>query len=290
MSALVTVVALATAVTLSGCGPAHHRAAPVAAPAVVAAPPATTALPPTALPPTTATTAAALVAPTTARPTAPGPARTAATAAACPPTLAGQLASTSRASEVVTVESQQAADTVVTVTTWQRTAGCWKRQGGPWPGRIGGQGFSDHHREGDDTTPTGAYGFGAVMYGNAPNPGTRYSYHQLVCGDWWDEDSSSPLYNTFQHIACGQQPPFGGGSESLWKEQTAYPSFAVVDYNHSPATAGAGSAIFVHADLGSPTAGCISLALPDLDQLLRWLDPAASPLIVLGPAGEITRF
>ena len=40
-------------------------------------------------------------------------------------------------------------------------------------------------REGDHATPIGAFGIGATMYGNQPNPGgLRYAYHQLLCGDW----------------------------------------------------------------------------------------------------------
>jgi L,D-peptidoglycan transpeptidase YkuD (ErfK/YbiS/YcfS/YnhG family) len=73
----------------------------------------------------------------------------------------------------------------------------------------------------------------------------------------------------------------------LWEETVAYPSFADVDYNTNPSVPGAGSAIFIHADTGGPTAGCVSLPLADLDTLLRWLEPAASPLVVMGPDNEI---
>ncbi len=162
--------------------------------------------------------------------------------------------------------------------------------GGPWPGLIGASGFSDHHVEGDDSTPTGIYSIGPVMYGNAPDPGVAYAYHPLVCGDWWDEDPTSPAYNTFQHVPCGQNPPFGGGSEALWTETAPYPSFAVIDYNADPVVAGAGSGIFLHVDTGQPTAGCVAIPLPDLDALLRALRPAADPHIAMAPAGEITRF
>jgi L,D-peptidoglycan transpeptidase YkuD (ErfK/YbiS/YcfS/YnhG family) len=43
--------------------------------------------------------------------------------------------------------------------------------------RLGRNGLSDHHVEGDGTTPTGAYGLGPVIYGLAPDPGVRYPYH-----------------------------------------------------------------------------------------------------------------
>jgi L,D-peptidoglycan transpeptidase YkuD (ErfK/YbiS/YcfS/YnhG family) len=218
----------------------------------------------------------------------PAPARTG-VAATCAHNLADQLAFVGQARQLVTVEAPSTGTSVVTVEMWQQSGSCWKQAGRPWSGLIGESGFSDHHREGDGTTPAGFYGIGPVMYGNAPNPGARYPYHRLVCGDWWDEDPTSPHYNTFQHVPCGQRPPFGGDSEALWTETSAYPSFAVVEYNVHPVVAYAGSAIFIHADTGSPTTGCVSVPLADLDDLLRWLRPSESPAVAMGPARELAR-
>jgi len=69
---------------------------------------------------------------------------------------------------------------------------------------------------------------------------------------------SDVCHNTYQYVPCGQSPPFGGGSESLWTETTAYRRFAVVQYNTTPVVPGAGSAIFIHADVGSATDGCVT--------------------------------
>jgi len=79
-----------------------------------------------------------------------------------------------------------------------------------------------------------------------------------------------------------QHPPFHGKSEALWEATIAYQRFAVVSYNANPVVPGAGSAVFLHDDTGRPTAGCVSLPAPQLDRLLRWLDPRRSPLIVIG--------
>jgi L,D-peptidoglycan transpeptidase YkuD (ErfK/YbiS/YcfS/YnhG family) len=209
---------------------------------------------------------------------------------ACPANLATRLASTGKTGQLVTAEAATTRTSIATVELWQRAGSCWKSAGGPWGGSIGVNGFSDHHREGDGTTPTGFYAIGPVVYGNGPNPGTKLAYHRLVCGDWWDEDPTSPQYNTFQHVPCGRSPGFGGDSEALWTETAAYPSFAVVEYNTHPVVPYAGSAIFIHADTGTPTVGCVAVPLADLDYLLRWLRSAQSPAIVMGPAGEITRF
>jgi L,D-peptidoglycan transpeptidase YkuD (ErfK/YbiS/YcfS/YnhG family) len=170
-----------------------------------------------------------------------------------------------------------------TLSTWVREGRCWRRVGGPWAARLGRSGLSTHKREGDGATPTGTYRFASTIYGIAPNPGVRFRYHRLVCGDWWDEDPSSPTYNTFRHVACGRAPPFGGGSEALWRISPQYRYFAVVEYNASPIVPGRGSAIFVHVAVGA-TAGCVSLPERRLVRLLRWLKPSAHPVIRLGIA------
>ena len=148
---------------------------------------------------------------------------------------------------------------------------------GPWAVYLGFAGVSEHHREGDGTTPAGAFAIGPVIYGVSPNPGVHFAYHQLVCGDWWDEDPGSPAYNTFQHVPCGTAPPFRGSSEPLWRSPGAYAHLAFLEYNADPAVPGLGSAIFIHADLGHPTNGCISLPPSELVSLLDWLRPAAHP-------------
>jgi L,D-peptidoglycan transpeptidase YkuD (ErfK/YbiS/YcfS/YnhG family) len=208
----------------------------------------------------------------------------------CTPNLADGLRSTQGAGQLITVEAANFATTVASFELWQRHGACWARADGPWAALVGENGFSNHHREGDGTTPTGTYRIGPVVYGNAPNPGFRGQYRRIVCGDWWDEDPTSPAYNTFQYVPCGQSPPFGGDSEALWTETAAYPSFAVVEYNTSRVVPYAGSAIFVHASTGVPTVGCVSIPLSELNIFLRWLDPAQVPMIVMGPASEMDRF
>jgi L,D-peptidoglycan transpeptidase YkuD (ErfK/YbiS/YcfS/YnhG family) len=139
--------------------------------------------------------------------------------------------------------------------------------------------------EGDGTTPTGSYGIGPVMYGIGPDPGVAYHWRHLVCGDWWDEDPASSLYNRFVHLPCGETPPFGGDSEALWTEAPAYDAFAVIEYNVEPTLPGRGSAIFLHEGFGAATTGCVALAAPQLVETLRWLRPADSPRITIAEVG-----
>ena len=211
-------------------------------------------------------------------------------AAGCPATLANQLASTRTATQLVTVVAPQRSSTRGALRLWRKASDCWLPVAGPWPVWLGERGISDRKREGDRTTPAGAYGFGPVMYGLAPNPGVRYRYHRIVCGDWWVEDPRSPYYNRFRHVRCGARPPFRVTSEDLSRSPTAYRHFVVVNYNADPIVPGRGSGIFLHASTGRPTLGCVSVALPHLLEVVRWLRPASAPLIVIGARAGIRRF
>lgn len=272
--------------TGAGCSASGSPTASVAATTTVASTtstiPATTATSPTtSLPaPTTVPTTFAPTARPASVPTVP----------ACQANLAAQLRTTGTARQLVTVEAAGWTTTYAEVELWQKVGGCWVSVAGPWSGRIGENGFSDRHREGDGTTPTGMYGVGPVMYGNAPNPGVHEQYVKLQCGDWWDEDPTSAQYNTFQQVPCNATPSFGGGSEALWKETAPYPSFAVIDFNTDPVVPYAGSAIFFHADIGTATDGCVSVPLGDLDRALDWIQPSQDPVFVMGPAQEIADF
>jgi L,D-peptidoglycan transpeptidase YkuD (ErfK/YbiS/YcfS/YnhG family) len=52
----------------------------------------------------------------------------------------------------------------------------------------------------------------------------------------------------------------------------------VIDYN-TARTPGRGSAIFLHVDHGSGTAGCVSLPTSSLLKVLRWEQPGARIVI-----------
>ena len=183
--------------------------------------------------------------------------------------------------QVVTVDATSLRTTYATARLWTRRGTCWRVVAGPWAARVGRSGLSAHHVEGDGTTPTGVYAFDDTVYGSHPNPGVRYRYHRIVCGDWWDEDARSPSYNTFQHVRCGVRPPFQAESEGLWKATTAYRYLIPIRYNADPVVPGRGSAIFLHVQHPNPTNGCVSLVEAQLVQTLRWLRPSAEPRIAI---------
>jgi L,D-peptidoglycan transpeptidase YkuD (ErfK/YbiS/YcfS/YnhG family) len=211
-----------------------------------------------------------------AGPTAGGPAQ-------CARNVANGLRTVGTADQLITVEAASYRTTFAALRLWRRDGrGCWRVVAGPWTARLGVNGIADRRREGDGTTPTGVYGIGRTMYGNAPNPGVRYRYRRVVCGDWWVEDPASPAYNTFRHVPCGRRPPFRTNPPGMWQDPVAYRYLAVIEFNMRPVVPGRGSAIFLHASKGRPTVGCVSLPVGQLVRTLRWLDPAKRPRIVIG--------
>lgn len=210
------------------------------------------------------------------------------------PTLASRLKTLPpQTTQVIIVYSDGYNTTYATLETFSKVDDHWRTVSAPLPARIGSKGFSDNHEEGVPTTPTGVYAIGDTMYGIGSDPGVRYPYHKLVSGDWWNENSDSPYYNTFQHSSTALPSP----SEALWLETPDYTHFAVITYNMPPNVPEpipyAGSGIFLHefgTVGGNATAGCVSLAHDHLVGVLRWLDPAASPRIVLSPAESLSRY
>jgi L,D-peptidoglycan transpeptidase YkuD (ErfK/YbiS/YcfS/YnhG family) len=207
----------------------------------------------------------------------------------CPADFPNALTSTGSATQLISVVAPTRSSTRASLRLWQKRDGCWRPVAGPWTAWLGGRGVSAARREGDRTTPVGSFGIGPVMYGVAPNPGVRYRYRRIVCGDWWVEDPRSPHYNQFRHIACGATPPFRVTTGDMSESPTAYRHLAFIRFNTDPVVPGRGSAIFLHASTGRPTLGCISLPVPQLVPTLRWLRPASAPRIVIGTPADLRR-
>jgi L,D-peptidoglycan transpeptidase YkuD (ErfK/YbiS/YcfS/YnhG family) len=200
-----------------------------------------------------------------------------------------------RAEQLIVVSSPTSAppDFLATLRTFERTSPSsrWHQVLGPRQAETGYGHLRSIRHEGDGSTPTGVFALGTTIYGNRPEPsGLHYAYHRLVCGDWWDEDPYSPRYNQFVALHCGSAPSFASWSEALWTETVAYPYFAVIDFNTDPIRRGPGapgSGIFLHSWVDGPTAGCVALHADALLRLLRWLRPAAHPVIEIGTDGEV---
>ena len=129
-----------------------------------------------------------------------------------------------------------------------RPAGCWVAAAGPYPARLGKNGPSANRREGDGTTPTGTFRIGRTMYGNDPNPGVRFRYRRLRCGDLVGRGSvladlqlvpARPLRDETA-VRRRQRGDVGAAHGRI-------PSWRWSSSTRAPPSPGRGSGIFLHA-------------------------------------------
>ena len=140
--------------------------------------------------------------------------------------------------------------------------------------------------EGDGRSPAGAFhirqAFGHALPSEAFNVKLPYRRltESLVCID----DASSISYN--QIIEPTEQ------SEQDWidtgvmmRHYDLYQWGLVVEHNAHPPIPGSGSCIFLHAWRGpsKATSGCTAMALRDMEDIVKWLEPEAHPLFIQLP-------
>ncbi|NMC33647.1 MAG: L,D-transpeptidase family protein [Veillonellaceae bacterium] len=166
----------------------------------------------------------------------------------------------------------------------EKTPQGWRNVFGPIPVVLGRSGIAafEQKREGDGKTPRGVFTLGPV-FGYAATAPTRMPYRQATAEDAWVDEPSSPRYNQWV-----KGIPAKESHEKMRRADGLYQLGAVIGYNTDPVMPGRGSAIFLHVwkGPGQPTSGCVAMALPDLERLVGWLDPARQPRIILGYRGE----
>ncbi|MFE9452868.1 L,D-transpeptidase family protein [Streptomyces sp. NPDC006739] len=162
---------------------------------------------------------------------------------------------------------------VSSVVLHQRTATGWQ-PGTSWPAHNALRGWSDHHLAGDLRSPLGVYTLSDAG-GLLADPGSRLPYTRS--GGFRSPGTGfegEPLDGSFDYVVA-------------------------VDYNRRPGTspldwtrplgAGRGGGIWLHVDHGGPTHGCVSIAKAHMKHLLRTLDPARHPVVVMGHADWLAR-
>lgn len=152
-------------------------------------------------------------------------------------------------------------------TLWQRGGdGRW-RPGAAWPAHNALHGWIADHQEGDLHSPIGVFSLSAAG-GLQPNPGSRLPYdHSQAYDAVGTGFEGEPLTGAFDYVIA-------------------------IDYNRVPGASprdpraplgpGKGQGIWVHVDHDGPTHGCVSLSRAHMVDLLRALDPADHPVIVMG--------
>ncbi|AXI78130.1 hypothetical protein [Peterkaempfera bronchialis] len=159
-----------------------------------------------------------------------------------------------------------------TATLWTRTAdGRWQ-PGTAWPAHNALKGWTPDHHLDDLRSPVGVYPLSDAG-GLRPNPGTKLPYYRdanfTIGGKGFEGED---LEGSFDYVVA-------------------------IDYNRVAGTSpldgtkplgpAKGGGIWVHVDHGGPTHACVSLAEQDMVALVRALDPAAHPVIVMGDEASL---
>ncbi|MFI0355297.1 L,D-transpeptidase family protein [Actinomadura sp. 9N407] len=175
---------------------------------------------------------------------------------------------------------------LVTVTECAKAGPFWRTVLST-PGYVGRNGFAEPgtKREGDGKSPTGSYSM-TEAFGEG-DPGTRLPYRTLrKSGDCWGSTVGDPRYNRYYRGTCLPADE----NLSQYMLEGPYRQAVVIGYNRppdSPVVQGNGSAIFMHIGTGRPTAGCVSLARPELEAVMRTLRPGDR--IIMGPREALLR-
>jgi L,D-peptidoglycan transpeptidase YkuD (ErfK/YbiS/YcfS/YnhG family) len=166
--------------------------------------------------------------------------------------------------------------TTSTVRLFRRDArGGWAPAGPPWRAHNAAHGWTDRHHTGDLRSPIGVFTL-TDAGGRLPSPGTKLSYDHAPIG--FDVHGTGvegePLAGAFDYVIAIDYNRKPGMSPRDWTR---------------PMGESRGGGIWLHVDHGGPTEGCVSLPKRVMVTLLRTLDPALHPVVVMGDAAALAR-
>ena len=131
---------------------------------------------------------------------------------------------------------------------------------------IGKAGIKRKEKEGDNITPKGIFKITKIYYRSdkIKNIVTTIKKKKIKKNMGWCDDSSSIYYNKQIKL------PSKFSHEKLYRRDSLYDLFLVLNYNTNPIVKNKGSAIFLHIakDSYKKTKGCIALKKEDLIQLI----------------------
>nr|BFD91846.1 hypothetical protein KitaXyl93_32060 [Kitasatospora sp. Xyl93] len=174
--------------------------------------------------------------------------------------------------QVVVASGQDKNTDKNSVTLWTRTPeGRWLA-GETWQGHNGKNGWTTDHNEGDLRSPIGVFEL-TDAGGRKADPGSRLPYDKdpsfVVSGTGFFGDQ---LAGSFDYVVAINYNRVAGNSP--------------LDPRR-PMGAKKGGGIWLHVDHDGPTHGCVSIPEDKMAQLIRTLDPAAHPVIVMGDAAAL---
>ncbi|WTG93714.1 L,D-transpeptidase family protein [Kitasatospora sp. NBC_01560] len=174
--------------------------------------------------------------------------------------------------QVVLASGQDKDANRTAVTLWTRTAeGRWLA-GETWQGHNANKGWTTDHNEGDLRSPIGVFSL-TDAGGRKADPGSKLPYDKdadfVVSGKGF---AGEPLAGSFDYVVAINYNRVAGNSP--------------LDPRR-PNGSTKGGGIWIHVDHGGPTHGCVSVPEDKMAELIRALDPAAHPVIVMGDAASL---
>ena len=131
---------------------------------------------------------------------------------------------------------------------------------------IGKAGLAKNKKERDKCTPRGTYTLGKVYYrpDRVKMPKTNLVKKRISKNNGWCDDPYNSKYNR-EVILNGKIK-----AEKLFRKDTSYDIFIVINYNKTKIRPFKGSAIFLHLTKKyKPTNGCIAIKKRDMIILLK---------------------
>ncbi|MEU5275723.1 L,D-transpeptidase family protein [Streptomyces asoensis] len=151
-----------------------------------------------------------------------------------------------------------------TVVLYTRSDGGWERVSS-WRGHNGKKGWTVRHRAGDNRSPVGVFTLSDAG-GVLADPGTRLPYTRsadFAAPRWWARSH----WHDFDYVIAIDYNRVKGASPN---DPTR------------PEGEDKGGGIWLHLDHGSGTSACVGLSRTAMEYLLRTLDPARHPVVVMG--------
>ena len=221
-----------------------------------------------------------------------------------------RLAHVGDARQLIVVTGVSIPSTHSTLRTYQQAAdGTWSERFPAMAARNGSGGWAWYtvRKQDTGTTPAGTFPI-TTTFGVKANPGTKMSYRKVDGNDYWVGDNSdAKTYNLFQPTVSAKRTWRTSEGERLAAYPVQYEYAAVIDFNRPPASSltwnarlgeyttsrpadvRRGNAIFLHVNGKGSTAGCVSVSRTNMINVLKWLNPAMKPRIVMAPSADIGR-
>ena len=132
---------------------------------------------------------------------------------------------------------------------------------------VGKRGIGKKKQEGDLITPKGNYKIKCIFFrpDKVKNLSTKLKKRTINKKMGWCDDPKSKDYNKLVRL------PFKFNFEKLYRSDSIYDIFFVLDFNTNPIKKNKGSAIFIHIAKKSfsSTKGCVAIKKSDIKILAK---------------------